>query len=75
MKLLTLDHQGISDYVDQLEEEVNAIKENALHLTWAMRGGVQYMDVLNMSKSERKMIKQLAKDNLETTKNTRLPFF
>ncbi len=40
-----------------------------------MRGGVSYEDVLNMSISERQNITKLIEDNLETTKNTKLPFF
>ena len=40
-----------------------------------MRGGVSYEDVLNMSITERQNITKLIEDNLETTKNTKLPFF
>lgn len=44
-------------------------------MAWYMRGGATYNDVLQMSFQERKMINQLIDDNLETTKNTKLPFF
>lgn len=40
-----------------------------------MRGGATYEDVLQMSHQERKMVSELIKDNLETTKNSKLPFF
>jgi len=40
-----------------------------------MRGGADYATVLMMSASEREMISQLAKDNVETTNKTRLPWF
>lgn len=40
-----------------------------------MRGGATYNDILNMSIVERESIAKLIEDNLETTKNSRLPFF
>lgn len=40
-----------------------------------MRGGATYSDVMNMSIQERDLINKLIEDNLETTKNTKLPFF
>ena len=40
-----------------------------------MRGGVSYVDVLNMSTEERKAISKLIEENLETTKKSGLPFF
>lgn len=75
MKLLTLDTPGIDEYVKQLEDEVRNIRSNAMSLTWVMRGGVQYTDVLNMSLDERNMIANLSKENLETTKKSGLPYF
>jgi len=44
-------------------------------MAWHMRGGASYEDILNMSMSERKAIAKLIEENLETTKNTKLPFF
>jgi hypothetical protein len=40
-----------------------------------MRGGASYDDVLQMSNIERKMLSELIKENLETTKTSKLPFF
>jgi hypothetical protein len=40
-----------------------------------MRGGATYEDVLNMSKLEREGLRTLIDKNLETTKETQLPFF
>ncbi len=58
-----------------MEKECTEIKKTALTLTWYMRGGVQYTDVLNMSYEERQQINKLIDDNLETTKKTQMPFF
>jgi len=40
-----------------------------------MRGGVSYEDVLNMSPDERDAISKIVEENLETTKNSKMPFF
>jgi hypothetical protein len=40
-----------------------------------MRGGVTYDEAMQMSKSERDIIDEIVKDNLETTKKSGLPFF
>ena len=44
-------------------------------MAWYMRGGVSYEDILNMSTTERLAIGKLIEENLETTKNSKLPFF
>jgi hypothetical protein len=43
--------------------------------SWYMRGGLSYEQALQLSHSERTMINDLVKDNLETTKKSGLPFF
>ena len=58
-----------------MEKECIAIRKNALSLSWYMRGGVSYEDVLNMSNQEREAISELISNNLETTKKTQMPFF
>jgi hypothetical protein len=73
--LLRLGPEGVSKLIDDMEKDCSEIKSNALSLTWYMRGGVQYSDVLNMSYEERTMINKLIESNLETTKKSQLPFF
>ena len=58
-----------------MEKESSAIKKNALSCSWYMRGGVSYEDIMNMSSEERNHINDIITDNLETTKNSKLPFF
>lgn len=58
-----------------MEKECESIKKSALTLSWYMRGGVTYEDVLNMSQFERASINELIERNIETTKKTQLPFF
>ena len=58
-----------------MEAEVKSLKQEALRFTWRMRGGLSYDDALMLSADERKLISELIKDNLETTKKSGLPFF
>jgi hypothetical protein len=58
-----------------MEKEANDLKAQCLKMSWHMRGGSTYEDVLNMSFTERNMIAELIKANLETTQKSKLPFF
>lgn len=75
MRLLHLDHEGVKKLIDNMEEECVNIKKNALSMSWYMRGGVSYNDVLNMSNMEREEIKKIIDSNLEVTKKSQIPFF
>ena len=61
--------------LDDMEEECHKIKANALKMSWFMRGGVSYEDILNMSMQERDAITEIINENLETTKKSQMPFF
>ena len=58
-----------------MEAEVKSLKQEALRFSWHMRGGLSYDDALMLSSDERKMISELIKENLETTKKSGLPFY
>lgn len=58
-----------------MEKEATAIRANCIRLSWHMRGGATYEQVLLMSWQERDLIGKLASDNIETTNKTRLPWF
>ena len=60
---------------ERYEEDTKKIKATALQLSWYMRGGVSYEDVLNMSSYEREAITKIIEENLEATKKSGLPFF
>jgi len=75
LRLLHLDHAGVQKLIDDMEKECSEIKKNALSLSWYMRGGVSYEDILNMSYEERSHISKIIEGNMETTKKSNLPFF
>ena len=58
-----------------MEKEANDLKAQCLKMSWHLRGGGTYEDVLNMSFNERNMVAELIKANLDTTQKSKLPFF
>lgn len=58
-----------------MEKETVDIRREALQLSWYMRGGITYDQAMQLSVSERTLISELIKENLETTKKSGLPFF
>jgi hypothetical protein len=58
-----------------MDKEVANIRQEALQMTWYMRGGLSYDQALQLSVGEKKIINELIKGNLETTKKSGLPFF
>ena len=72
---MTLDADGISNMIESMDREANSIRNDSIKLSWYMRGGANYSEVMNMSYAERNMISELVKENMETTKKTGLNFF
>ena len=58
-----------------MDKEVRALKKDLLSLCWYMRGGLQYADALELCYEERTLIGEIIKENLETTKKSKMPFF
>jgi hypothetical protein len=58
-----------------MDKEINDIRLEALRMSWYMRGGLPYDQALQLSVAERKIISDIIKDNMETTKKSGLPFF
>ena len=58
-----------------MDKSVRNIKEESLKLAWYMRGGLSYTEAMNLSMDERKIINEIIKENLETTKKSKTPFF
>ena len=75
MRLLTLTNDEIINWLGQMEKESKALKREALKFSWYMRGGLSYDDAMMLSHDERIIISDIIKDNLDTTKESGLPFF
>ena len=75
IRLLTLDSDQIEELVKHMDEECKGIRDEALRISWSMRGGISYDQALQLSFSEREIISKIIKENLETTKKSGLPYF
>ena len=62
-------------YLKDMDADIKNLKHELLKVCWYMRGGVTYQEALNMSIDERKIVGNIVKDNLETTKKTGRDFF
>ena len=70
--------QTESDIIKTLKDMENGQKElkhELIKISWYMRGGLSYSEAMGLSPTEREIIAQLVKDNLETTKKSGQPFF
>jgi hypothetical protein len=65
----------VVEYLNKFDSESKAIRHEALSFSWHMRGGLSYDDALMLSDQERDLIKDIIKKNMETTKESGLPFF
>ena len=72
---MQLDREEVVEYIEKLDKEAKAIRTEALKFTWYMRGGVSYEESMCLSQQEREIIGSIIKDNLEITKESKLPFF
>lgn len=72
---MALSDSEIIKYLKDLESEIKNLKHELLKICWFMRGGVTYQESLNMDIEERKIVGQIVKDNLETTKKSGRDFF
>ena len=61
--------------MEALDRECEGIREEALRLSWYMRGGLTYDQAMGLSPQERRLVNALIKDNLETTKKSGSPFY
>ena len=72
---MQLDNSGIEALVKQYDLDAKAIKDELLKIVWFMRGGISYSEAHLMTQDEREIVSKIIKSNLETTKESGLPFF
>ena len=72
---MSLNNEEIGELIEQYSADSKAIKQDLLTLCWFMRGSISYDDAIMLSFDDRKIINEIIKGNLETTKESGLPFF
>ena len=71
---MTLTNEEVVDWLNKFESEAKAVKDELLRVCWYMRGSISYEDSFFLSIEEKEMISKIIKENLDTTKETGLPF-
>ena len=61
--------------VQKLENESKALRKDIYKLAWYMRGSLSIEEAFSMDYTDRVLISEIIKENLETTKESGLPFF
>lgn len=70
-----LDLDGINNLSLEYEKDTKALREELFRLCWWMRGGLSFTEAFLLSPEDREIIGKIIEDNLETSKNTQMPFF
>jgi len=61
--------------VQKMENESKALKKELYKIAWYMRGSVTLEQAYMLDFSDRLVLGEIIKENLETTKESGLPFF
>lgn len=70
-----MDRDGVIGMINDYEKGTKAIKDELLKICWFMRGGISYNESHCLTPDERILIGKLIESNLNTTKESGLPFF
>lgn len=69
-----MSNSDIEAYVNGLEKSAKGVKDEIFRISWYMRGGVNSFDLFyNYSYEDRQIIYEIIKDNIEATKNAKMP--
>lgn len=70
-----MDVDEINQLVNGMDQEAKAIKSELFKMCWYMRGGMTISEAYLTDSQDREIIAKIIEDNLNTTKETKLPFF
>jgi hypothetical protein len=72
---LHLPLEEIEQEVKRLDNEAKALRKNIYKLAWFMRGALSVEQAFAMDIGDREIVSEIINENLETTKESGLPFF
>ena len=58
-----------------MEAESKALRKDLYKMAWFMRGSISIDQAFSMDYEDRAIVSKIIEENLETTKETQLPFF
>lgn len=72
---MDLDLPEIEQIVKEMDEDSKALKKELFKMAWYMRGSLSIEEAFTLDIESRTAIAEIIQENLETTKETKLPFF
>lgn len=72
---MSLSLEEIQKLSESMEKEAKALKNQIYQMMWFMRGSITISEAFELESEDLEIIGRIIKENLETTKKTRLPFF
>lgn len=70
-----MSNEDIVKLIENYEKETKALRKEVLKMMWYMRGALSYDEGMLLTSTDREIIAKIVEDNIETTKETKLPFF
>ncbi len=72
---MSLDLEAIQKLSEGMEREAKALKNQLYQIMWFMRGSITITEAFELESEDLEIVSKIIKENLETTKKTKLPFF
>lgn len=72
---MSLENEEVVKMLDDYEKDTKALKHSILKMCWYMRGSISYDEGMTLTYSDREIISDIIKENLDATKESGLPFF
>ncbi len=72
---MSLDLEAIQKLSEGMEREAKALKNQLYQIMWFMRGSITITEAFELETEDLEIVSKIIKENLETTKKTKLPFF
>ena len=71
---MNLNDEGVNSLAKEMEADIKSIKDNAYRMSWYMRGGAPIDQLLsNTDLEDMDIMQRIVKDNIENTKNSKMP--
>jgi hypothetical protein len=68
-------NEEIQTLVQEMENDSKAIRKDIYKMAWFMRGSISIEQAFSMDYEDRIIVGKIIEENLETTKETQMPFF
>lgn len=68
-----MSNEEIEQELTRMDKQAKAIHDEAIRITWWMRGGITLHESYNLDKRKRKLVSELIDDNIKAGKKSGTP--